>query len=841
MDFRNCPACKASVLDDDAQDCPFCGASMSGKPQAAAKKAPAPAPKAAAVAEKPPEKKEPAGKTGPARRPERRTPPPEPTSEDPFEVDTSAIRRAIKLAPRPTKSRTHEVVCPMCETAGYLNPDDAGKDVQCANPECMVPVFKSARIVAEEAPPEESKLKKQLIMGGAATGVIVLGTAVWFLFLREPPTTGPLDVGPTTFSQGEDEPAGPQLIPDSGNTVVQRTVEKPLTVPEIQKRVLGNIIDKAGSRERNRNPEFGTQLAAEAFAQAGELTKAREQIRRLQTTARTTPYFQIQPLVELGWQQIARGETDQANESATAAVTHSQRMPKSIRKTHDAAISLGALLAALDRTAEMNTLIEQHQDFLPRGQVSTLWRAALDSRTFDLDREVRLPYHRGMPEPMRLGIVESLVAHGQQQKGLAVAMAAPTAVSQDACRAAWAGRLLLTRPNEALATITQHLEPGNVSPAGQARVWSAVAAHRREAEDEAGAQAALANAVAAFEKIPVKPPVAIPDMKPLYDSEGKRFAGLPNPSPAHAAALAAADIAQLQLQSGETELAWSTYLKGLEHARGMAPSPSATKGLFDTIQRQDASTRQQLNTVLNLRNDETRMRTAYIRYRKQAGLLDQEAQARFAIQTEILRQAAEGGLLHPVWDTIVERSRAENLGEREPYLDSPVAGIVIGLSTAADDSELARKIAPITRAKPISIDPVDELFATARKRIDAGNIREASEMIKERYRSNVAKEQPDRLDQAVFRLLARVQQQQSLEKTLDFIRNLHDPVIKEDSYLLLAGASIKNGTAPKLWTTTVDSRDLGAIDFVSMYRGFIAGIPRSPARTAVRQSQANGT
>ena len=36
MDLRFCPACNQSVLDDDATDCPFCGASMSGKPGAAA-------------------------------------------------------------------------------------------------------------------------------------------------------------------------------------------------------------------------------------------------------------------------------------------------------------------------------------------------------------------------------------------------------------------------------------------------------------------------------------------------------------------------------------------------------------------------------------------------------------------------------------------------------------------------------------------------------------------------------------------------------------------------------------------------------------------------------------
>jgi len=40
MDLPTCPACKQSVLDDDAVDCPFCGAPMKGGPAPARSSAP---------------------------------------------------------------------------------------------------------------------------------------------------------------------------------------------------------------------------------------------------------------------------------------------------------------------------------------------------------------------------------------------------------------------------------------------------------------------------------------------------------------------------------------------------------------------------------------------------------------------------------------------------------------------------------------------------------------------------------------------------------------------------------------------------------------------------------
>src|SRR5204862_4590036 len=95
MDLPTCPACKQSVLDDDAVDCPFGGAPMKG---GAAPARPTPAAKSPA-AKSAPDKSPPSkggtgsaapGKSSPAgTRSEKSgdSTPAVPTEDDPFGID----------------------------------------------------------------------------------------------------------------------------------------------------------------------------------------------------------------------------------------------------------------------------------------------------------------------------------------------------------------------------------------------------------------------------------------------------------------------------------------------------------------------------------------------------------------------------------------------------------------------------------------------------------------------------------------------------------------------------------------------------------------------------------
>src|SRR5262249_52951544 len=124
MEFAVCPSCKQSVLDDDAVNCPFCGSSMTAKPGAAKPAAPA------LVAGPVKTKSSPAvGKL-----------PPSTNLSDVPQMDLGDVldEGAIAASAKRTKSRPMPVICPMCDTVGYVSPDAAGKSVKCANSSCLV-------------------------------------------------------------------------------------------------------------------------------------------------------------------------------------------------------------------------------------------------------------------------------------------------------------------------------------------------------------------------------------------------------------------------------------------------------------------------------------------------------------------------------------------------------------------------------------------------------------------------------------------------------------------------------------------------------------------------------
>jgi|GEM_PF-1552852 len=844
MEFRSCPACNSSVLEDNVDECPFCGASMSGKPKPAASAAPRPAKPAASApaksvsggagASKPaaPAAGQPAARPGAAPRSAAGAKPAagrkeakETASEegdDPFEVDTSALRRAVKLAPSPTKVRTLEIKCPMCETVGYLAPADQGKDVQCCNPQCMVPVFKTERPKVEVAPPPKPKSKLPLMIGGVAALGGAVGAAVFLMAPKTPDSLPPAEIVIPSSAPVEDK-----LVPEQ-NRVVVREEAPPATIEEIRKKSLELILDRARQRERNRNAEYGYQLAAETFAQAGDLNKAREQVRRLQSGA---AYLQIQPLVEIGWQELAKGQQAEARQTAQTATGKAKNLPRTVRRSHDAVVSLVALLTALGQQKEALALIDQEQDHGPRGQVSVLWRTALDARTFDLDVEAGRVWHFSLPEPMRLGAVESLVAASQNDAALALAATGRDEASKSACRAAWAGRLAQLRPADVQSQVEAAIQSGKFNPTTQCQVWAAVGDMARSLKNQPLAESALAASLASFQQIQAPMSVKAPSKKELHDSDGKAHVGLPNPAPAHAAALAAAELGLLQYHLGKTEDGWKTIQSALDFCRGMVPSPAFTQSLLDECRDHEGAVRSELARALNLGSDDQRIRAAFNRYRSQCTKLHQAAQARLQIQVDILRAVARQGGLEPVWTLLQQRSNHGDLQQREPYRGTSLPGYVLALAQAAGKQELVSSIKGTFTEKPLEPDPLDVMNAQASRLVQDGQYDAASDLVERGYRSDLTKKRPDELDQLALQLSGRIQAKATPEAVISYLQNLFDLLVQEDGFLLLAGGSVAQGTAPQLWKITAGSRELDALEFVSLYRGFIAGAAGATSST----------
>ncbi len=847
MDFRSCPDCKASVLEEDVDECPFCGASMSGKPSKAsapkptpakpAAKSPAAAGPAASGAAKPgagqrgPAKSDPArpvagGKPGTPKptRPSTEKPG-APASDDPFDVDTSALRRAVKLAPKPVKGRTLEVVCPMCETPGYMQPSDAGKDVHCCNPACLVPVFKTQKPKVEvAAAPKESKLNP-LVLGGGAVAAIALGIGVYVVLFAKPEVVQQ-NLGPA-------ENTAPEVIPDlvPKNTIVRQEEKPPMTLADIKKNSLTSIVERARQRDKNRHAEYGFQLAAESFAAVGDLPKAREQLGRLQAAGPSVAYLQIEPLVEVAWSQIQAGKKAEAVQTAQDALSKAKNLPKTIRKTHDGVISLVALLVAVDLVDEANNLIEQEADFGARGLLSLYWRCAMDARTYDINRESQFTWHTIVPHPLRMGAVETLVARNQTEAALKFAGSGRSGDSHAACRAAWAGRLLTLRPSEAVTQITAAIDAGQFDAATQTQIWASVSDAARSLKDTATAAASLEKAKAALATLPAPSVLKFPSMKQVHDSESKPHAGLPDPAPAKSAALAASQIALAELRAGRTDAAIEPLTLALNFFRAMTPSPAVTKARLDACQNQESTVRADLAKALNLPNTEDRIRIPFSRYRTQCRKLNELAEHRLELQVTLLRAAALSGFEDGVWKVATERQSAEE-SEREPYLQTSLPSLIQSLADANGLTELAAKVKSAFTQKALTPDPLDQILATTRQHVATGKISAASTVLEKAYRSALSKRFPFHLDLIAMEIGGRVQESQPPAQSVAFIQALYDLLIQEDLFQLLAGDSVRRGLAPELWKLTENSRALDALEFVAIYRGFISGITGMPTTSA---------
>lgn len=829
MDFRTCPACQASVLEDDVADCPFCGASMSGKPAAKPKPAAAAPAKAGATTASRPESgaRPAAAKTAPARPNSAAAQTSAPADDgDPFDVDTRAVRQAVPISPKPLKGRTVRIVCPMCETAGFIGPQHAGKDVRCCNPECLVPVFTAPRPEAakKDAEPEPSKgMSTGLLTTISVVLLAAVAAGVYFGFLRDgnqPPRSGPPGDTPmiptpiatqatdTPTEAAPPEPKGPPPVP----------------LEEIRQVSLVEIVRRAQQRE-NRSKPYSRRLAAEAFVEVGRLDDARQQLDAMRKVAGYQPFYEIEALVEIALAERAAGNAAGAKATLDAALAQAD-FPSVGRGPLDAAAALAAALVATGRANEARQVLQSAQDTGTRGEMSTLWRNAVDSRSFDVDAAARRPYFQSMPAHQAVTVTASVVAFGDPQAALAWASSARSAPVMDNCLAAWAGGLMLSAQPAARAQALAQIEQAAAGfpPAAQARVWAAVADAQLTQGDRNSAQASLEKAASALARInPPASSLPMPDMAAIHDGDGKPHAGLPDPAPWQTAALAAADLAQVRGALGNLDGAWESTQRALALARAMTPSPAAARAVRNECDENEAGVKTRLTQSLGVEGN--RLFLAFNRYRKQCTEIRDAADARFAFQVALLRRAVEMGLLQQVWDEVHSRDAQSDLSEREPYLETSLPGMLVLHARSTGKPDVAAAVEEAVGSQKVRFDPVDRMERELRAALDGKKFADAAAVLSKYERTAGVDPYPAQL-QAV-RTVGRLVAGREFAGTLDFITALTNPLTREDAWWLLSAASVRDGEHSLVWRKSQSAR-MSATDWCALYRGMIAGLPLAP-------------
>lgn len=823
MDLPTCPACGQSVLDDDAQDCPFCGAPMKGgapgKPAAKAPAKPAsktsPAAKGAAGSAQGAG----AGKPLPAVNKPAAREKPKSDDDDPFGVDQDAAANAIPVSPKPGGGRTLEVVCPMCETAGYISPKAAGKAIKCHNPQCMVPIFTAPVIEKEEAPPPPPpKSKMPIYVGGGVAAVALIAGGLWLAPGGDPGKKKPgvVPVAPVSPGLTNTTPDPDNPPPDNSSNAKKNSEPK---VPvaksrdELIRDALRDLVEAAQTAPTNRKP-FCRRLAGIAYASAGDMKAAEDQVQR---TGAATGHEGLLPLVAIAWKQLTVRQPAEFKKTIAAAQAREKQLPPRGRYAVEAAIALAAALVADGRAADARATLAAHRGGVATETVAAALLIVDADGSFNFDRPL---IGRTLGEwqfPLETAVTLILSAHGRWDDAQTWATKAADPALRTECTLVWAEALAMYA---AAASLPQELERAiaageDLPPVGKARLFARLAAVQFAGGDRGAADGLVSQAQAALAAIKVPPPLKIEGMRQLLELK------LPDPVLLRLAALAAGDIALVQLQLGQAEPAWTNLQTGLAFLRGATPSPAYLQKQVKDIDAFGADNiRLRLKESLALTDDD-QARRAFTNYKARCGELLAAANDRFRRQFLMLAAATDGGLLDPVWTEIQTLSTRPNLSDQEPFLETTLPGLIAARYEAAGNTDQRNEVRAAVPANVKIADPLPLVRDETRRMVDAGEATKAVQQI------NASAGTSDVLDEWSLRLASRLVAAGKYSEALLFLSGLKDVIVREEGLQLATALAARNGHAEKFRAAAAEKIS-APTEKAAVCAGVVQGLTRVP-------------
>jgi hypothetical protein len=831
MDLPTCPACGQSILEDDVDECPFCGASMpkkvatkrksSGKAVAknnsgstktkVASQEPAPAASAAR-----PSLRSMAARDGGNLDLE----------DNPFDIDYAAIKKkVIPVAKKRDKDRRYRVTCPMCETVGFVSPRAAGRDVQCANSECLVPIFTAPRPEKKKSTaPTDGKSgwsPMQKFFTAAIVMIVLAGgvSAVMLLTANPKPEQARIPPGPEPPG-----PEGPGIEHPPGPEPPTPPTEVVLTPQELLDQILPQLQQWAILNDNNRSKAFCRRLSAEACAIGGDLDRASDHLRALETFGRAVDYYRVSPLVAIAWAELEAGNTAAARTTIDEAVKAALNAPGSGRDRLDFNTDLAIILSATDRISPAVRLIDQTQDSGPLGQLSAYLFAACADESFNIDEQLVRGPALAWTAPQAVAVTKGLAARSSWNAALEWANDQPTEAAQIECLAAWseawatdAVRTSQLERLDRIDTISKGL-----SPVSRATVHARAALALALAEQNEPAQKQLKSARGALGEVTKPEPLSFPHLKQFFSFR------LPDPIPLRLSAVAAAEISHVEALLGQQEAAWKSCETALGFLRAMAPSPSVIQERLDEARDRNVIGRQ-LKDAFGLQGNNVVDRKV-TQYRKVCRALKEDANQRFTLRSELLSRAVEWKLLDEVWQEA--RSRAENSDaeSREPYFDTEVPWLLVAAYASAGKDKESESIANVLKAAGKKPDARVTTRTESWNAAAIGNVKQAATHIKQHRSDKIWRHQ------LAMQLACRLAATGDVEPAVQFVLAIDRPgdqLLREDALELVVGMAAANGDGQKMWELLQDEADdLPATENIAICRGIVAGLMALPDTSA---------
>jgi hypothetical protein len=820
MDLPSCPSCGQSVLDDDAADCPFCGASMSGGSSPAATASPANATSPDSVA----------ADSATDR----------PKENDPFAVDPSVTHRAIPAAPKPTQKRPWRVSCPMCETPGFVPRQAAGREVKCANPQCLVPIFtapagkstsKSDESLTASDGDTQTGGKRTLIALMLLLAAGASGGGFWY-FNNSPSETVSSGLTAESAQSGFGTPETPAVVAATPVDKTSKTAtpdippvtnNSEISIASIRKLAPELMIAAAQEREENRSKPFCRQLTAEFFAGVGQVAQAQAELKQLTQVGPDLPHLHITTLVNL-WQHKQGPPPASPGPQLSEALQRSAKLTPTDPFAVDAIQALGRALIASGQTALAETTIKrlwtpglaQHLrlDQLQCRQAGTFTLSADKTRPVSLD-------DNSNPEPL---IIAGLVATGHSEAALAWARRKTTLSERARLIVAWAVGTKKTAQGSAAETLSTAL--ADEKPTIRAVVRARVAFVDAVAKSPAASES-ITLATQALESCVAPRVVSLGEIKQLYRTT------IEDVSQWLLKAQAQADLVGALKLNGQPEEAQKLFHDALASARSLGPGRDDIARRLKSIRSQgNAGLIQQMKSSLELTSDDAALQAGQQYVKKcQQWLTLADQRARYL--DRIHRWGIVHGLGTESWKDIREHGLTDDLSIRDPFTSSTLPSFLFFTFQATGNKDATVLMNQVLPAG-LPIDTNEQLRLRTRTALANGDLQAVIEAV--RGDSNARRDRDSRFARRriLFELVGIAAGSEHPQRALTLVASIRDPrlvIWQEEAYLLLAAQLAANGRHALAWKYATDG-DRKPTERVAMITGLLEGLGSLPPQSA---------
>ena len=823
MELPTCPACKQSVLDEDAVECPFCGAPMKGGAGAAR---PGPKPAAAKSSRANPEMAKP-GSSRPGSAPDiaarpaagRGKPaaaeaePAAPADDDPFAVDPSIAAGAIPVSRQPGPNKPLEVVCPMCETKGFVSLKAAGKQVKCCNPQCMVPIFTAPAPEKKEvvAPPPKPKMQIPPLYIGAAVVVLALGG--YFVYLKMQPEpikemppiiTGEYKSNPGPGDQAADHKNTGQ--PDGTDTKDQGPLDPQKARQQIVKQALVRMLEVSPKIESQRKHAW-RRLAIKAYLYADENKDAQDQLDLIKRP--NGPVYEgVLPVAVLAWRNAAR--PNDFSKTVEDARQLSEKLPPRGRYATEAAIATAALLVAAAKSDDARQLLEKHHSEPLIEQLAAALRVVNEDETFNLDTTLIGRTIGDWQRPMETAVTLILGAHGRWDDALAWSTQAEDPITQTEGVIAWAESYARQAvPADDASGWERATKAGQNLPVdGKIRLLARLAAVKVSKDDRPGAEAMLAQAAQAFKTLPEAKPISISTIKEVYDL--KLTAA--ETAAARQSALAATEVAGVQAQLGHADAAWGSVRLALSYLRSIGPAYSAMEERRVQLEKNQNGVENELSRELGVKKADDK-RSALKRYKERFRDAHAAAVNRFQSLEIVLKAAVNFGLLDQVWDELqaIERKRPK---DQDSLLSTALPLLLSAHYEEAGNQQKRDEILGIVQSRVDPANP-DVVEQNADQQFKAGDLNGCVQQL------NAAMNPHGTLHEFALRLACRLVNQGKVVEAISFCSRIKDQSTREDGLFLTSALAARSGKGEDYWKSATG---LGPMETSCICSGLVVGL-----------------